>query len=140
MSFLDVDTTKAVEPVAMPGDREYKIRIIGYLEKDVDGVMENIWMNKSGNPCFMPTMEFCDEPTAKEFMHYIALPTDDMTEKERNNALWKLQSFKKAFGIPDGKVDLDDTIGNEAWAIIGLKDDPEYGEQNSIKKLVLPKH
>jgi hypothetical protein len=63
-----------------------------------------------------------------------------MTEKERNNTLWKLQSFKKAFGIPDGKVDLDDTIGNEAWAIIGLKDDPEYGEQNSIKKLVLPKH
>lgn len=140
MSFLDVDTTEAVEPIAMPGDREYRVRIVGYLEKDVDGTMEKIWVNKSGYPCFMPILEFCDEPTAKEFNHYLALPHDEMTEKQKNKALWDLKAFKLCFGIPDGRIDLDDTIGNEGWVIVSLKEDPEYGEQNGVKKLIVPKH
>jgi len=62
-----------------------------------------------------------------------------MTHKEKNNVLWALESFKRCFSVPDGRIDLEDVIGNEGWAIIGLKEDPEYGEQNYIKKLIVPK-
>lgn len=139
MSFLDIDTSEAVEPTAVPGDKEYKIRIVGYIEKEIDEEMEKIWNTKNGDPCFMPIFEIADEPTAKEFNHFMPIPHKNMTEKENNSCLWRLEQFKRAFSIPEGRVDLEDTIGNEGWAILGLKEDEEYGEQNFIKKMIVPK-
>ena len=139
MSFLDVDTTDAKEPTAVPGDQEYKLRIVSYIEKEVDGKLEKVWLTRNGNPCMMPIFEIPNEPDAKDFNHYIGLPHDEMSEKEKRQALWKLKQFKLAFNIPDGRVNLDDTIGNEGYAILGLREDPESGEQNFIKKFIVPK-
>lgn len=139
MTFLDIDTTEAVEPTAVAGDKEYKIRIVGFIEKEIDNEMQKIWLTRTGKPCMMPVFEISSEPTAKEFNYYIGLPHDEMSEKEKNNSLWALEKFKKCFNVPDGKVDLDDIIGNEGWAILGLKEDEQYGEQNFIKKFIVPK-
>lgn len=139
MTFLDINTSEAVEPTAVAGDREYKIRIVGFIEKEIDNEMQKIWLTRNNKPCMMPVFEISSEPTAKEFNHYIGLPYDEMTEKEKNNSLWALEKFKKCFNVPDSKVDLDDIIGNEGWAILGLKEDEQYGEQNFIKKLIVPK-
>ena len=137
-SFLDVDTSKAVEPKAVPGDKEYKIRIIDFIEREVEGELVQVWESKAG-PCFMPIFEIPSVPTAKEFNNYYPLPHDGMTEKERAKAEWRIEEFKRAFKVPKGKVELKKLIGNEAWAILGLRNEPEYGEQNFIKKLLVGK-
>ena len=137
-SFLDVDTTGAKQPTAVAGDKEYKIRIIGYVEKELDGEVVQIWPNRSGDPCMMPIFEIPSVPHAKEFNTYIPMPKKDMSEKELAKAIWRVAEFKQCFGLKD-KADLTKTIGNEGWAIVGLKEDAEYGEQNFIKKFILPK-
>ncbi len=138
-SFLDVDTSKAVEPKPVPGDKEYKIRLVGFIEKEVEGELSPIWHNQNGAPCFMPQFEVPSVPTSKDFSHYMPIPHEEMTEKERSRAEWRLEEFKRAFKVPKGKIDRKKLIGNEAWAILGLKNDAEYGEQNFIKKFVISK-
>lgn len=138
-SFLDVDTSNAPELKAVPGDKEYKIRIIGFIEKEVDGSLEPIWPDKNGKLCFMPMFEIPAIPDSKEFNTYLPLPNDEMTEKEQIKAARRIEDFKQCFRVPKGKVDLKKLIGNEGWAILNLKDDPEYGEQNGIKKFMTPK-
>ena len=130
MSFLDIDVSNAEEPKAVPGGEEYKIRI--------SGAITNI--NKNGNPYFMPRFDIVDHPKAKDLTDYIALPYEGMSEKDRVKIEWKIKMFKSAFEIPlDGSIELDDLIGKEAWAILSLKEDEAYGEQNGVSKYIAPK-
>lgn len=122
------------DPIAVD-QGEYKIRIIDLG----DGVREN----SSGNPYIMPRFEVCDEPLAKDFSNYMGLPTETADAKTLQRNLAALKNFCKAFGISFGQLntcfesnDFNDLLGLEAWAILGKKDDPEYGPQNYIKKWV----
>jgi len=127
MSFLDVDTSGAVEPKAVSGDEEYEIRIVGIEQRT----------NKNGGAFLFPRFDIPSEPTAKEFTKYLGLPTDEMEEKQRNNTLWGLKSFFDAFEIDSsGQIDLEECIGLTAWAILGVSESEEYGEQNFVKRFV----
>ena len=140
MSFLDIDTSDAVEPSCVPGDIEYKVRIIAYREKeDEEGKLNKILINQNGEPYISPIFEIPSEPTSKDFNTYIPLPHDEMDPKTLAKAKWRLEEFKRCFNIPQGRVDLANTIGNEGYVILGLKEDPQYGEQNFIKKMIVPK-
>ena len=127
-SFLDVDTDDAKEPVAVSAG-EYEIRVIGG-EVNVD---------KNGHNYFLPRFEVVNEPNAKDFTDFIGLPHDEMDEKETARAKWKLESFKKCFGVVGSKVKPSETLGLTGWAILRMKEDPEWGEQNKISKYILPK-
>lgn len=129
-TFLDVYTGDAVEPIAVPAG-EYKLRCLG-------GVVDT---DKNGNPYFQPRFEVPSVPTSKDFTDFIRLPYEGMTEKQLNQAKWRLDAFKHCFGLKSkGKVDLtNDLPGLEGWAILGMRDDPDYGEQNNIRKYILPK-
>jgi len=97
MSFMDIDTSDAIEPRAVPGDEEYEIRLIDMREG----------IDKNGNGY---------------------------------SAKWAVAEFKKAFGIPDNeRGSLDKYFGSTAWAVLGAKEDLEYGEQNYIKRFVRSK-
>lgn len=129
-SFLDVDVSDAVEPVAVAAG-EYELRLLG-------GVIDK---NKKGKPYFQPRFDIPSEPNSKDFTDYIGLPHDEMSEKDLNRAKWRLKAFKACFGIEESaKISLtDDLPGLTGWCILGLKDDPEYGEQNTIRKYLAPK-
>jgi len=141
MSFLDVDTSNAEEPKVVAADKEYKIRIIGYLTKENEdtGEEDYIRINANGEPYLMPRFDIPSEPMAKEFTHYVPLPSDSQDEKTKARNSWRLEEFKRAFKFPGGKVDLRKTEGNEGFAILGIQEDEGYGESNRIKKLVVPK-
>ena len=129
VSFLDVDTSGAVEPKAVPAG-EYKVRWIG----------GSTGINKNNNPYFQPLFEVPSEANSKSFTDYIPLPHEGMTEKEHNDALWRMDCFKKCFGYKQkDKINLQEDPPKEGWMILGIKDDPEYGEQNTRKKYILPK-
>jgi len=130
MSFLDVDVSDAIEPKAVPGEEEYEVRIVSIDQR----------INKSGNPFIFPRFDIPTEPSAKDFTKYLPLPHSDMTDKQVNNTKWGLKSFFDAFDVdPSGQIDLEDLIGKTAWAILGVSEDEEYGEQNFIKRFVVGK-
>lgn len=130
MSFLDIDLKDAVEPKAVPADEEYEIRLVS-LEQSV---------NKKGNPYLLPRFDIPNVVGSKDFTKYLSLPHSEMSEKELNNCKWQLKNFFEAFGIDHTKtINYDEYIGNTAWAILGVSEDDEYGEQNYIKRFVKAK-
>lgn len=128
-SFLDVDTSGAQEPVAVESG-EHQLRVIsGVVAKD-----------KNNHPYFQPRFDVPAEPRAKDFTDFIRLPHSEMDEKALNRAKWRLESFKKCFGIEGSRIDLEqDLPGKMGWAILGVREDPEFGEQNTVRKYILPK-
>jgi hypothetical protein len=147
MSFLDADTSNAQEPVCVPANKEYKIRIIGYksVVDETSGEEVYVRANANGNPYFMPIFEIPDVATSKEFSAYIPLPTGEMSAKEKNRTEWDLECFKQCFNIgpksPDqtDKQFLQKTIGKTGWAILSVEESEGYGKQNKIKEYIRPK-
>lgn len=130
MSIIDLTDTNlddAVEPTVLDGDQEYKIRVI---DCKVD-------TNKNDMPYMLPRFEAVDEPTAKEFTKYLALPHPSMDEKKLNSTKLALRRFFEAFGIdPTGPIDTESMVGLEGWAILGIENNEQYGDQNYIKRFV----
>ena len=127
-TFLDVETGEATEPKAVSAG-EHKLRIVG----------ATIDIDKNGHPYFLPRFEIVGKPTARDFTKFHGLPHEDLDEKQLNAALWNLGQFKACFQVPAGKIPLNETVGLEGWAILGMKEDAEYGEQNTLRKYILPK-
>ena len=70
----------------------------------------------------------------------MGLPGADADEKQRNNASFKIKLFLETFDLdPKSLDDPQDLIGAEGWAILGLEESDEYGEQNFVKKFIAPK-
>jgi len=121
MNFDDV-----IEPTIAPADAEYKLRILEVREGT----------NKSGGPYLMPRFEICDVVGAKDFSYYIGLPDASMDAKRLNNTKYKLKNFMDAFKL-EYASDPTDWVGSEGWAILGVENNEQYGDQNYVKKFVL---
>jgi len=130
MSLLDMNLGDAQEPKAVPADEEYKIRILT-CRSDSD---------KNGNPYLLPMFEIPDQPTSKGFTKFLRVPHQEMDAKQMNSAKWSMTLFLQAFGMDPGRpFDPEELNGKEGWAILGVSDDEEYGEQNFVKKFIAPK-
>lgn len=128
MGFLDIDLNDAVEPKASSAG-EHLVRLVD-LTKDID---------KNGHPYLLARLDLPKEPTAKDFTQFLGLPYQGQDEKQANQAKWRLKSFSEAFGIDFGVINSADEVkGRTAWAILGVGETDEYGEQNYIKKYVKP--
>jgi len=129
-SFLDVDCTDAPEITIAEGGKEYNITWLGGI----------IGKDKNGHPYFMPRFEIVGEPYKKDFTRYHALPYEGMPEKDHARALDELSKFKQCFGIDlAARIDAENDPPLNGWAILGAKDDAEYGEQNTLRKYIVPK-
>jgi len=130
MSMLDMNLGDAQEPKAVPADEEYKIRILT-CRSDND---------KNGDPYLLPMFEIPDQPTSKGFTKFLRVPHQDLDAKQLNSAKWTMKMFLEAFGMDPGRpFDPEELSGKEGWAILGVSDDEEYGEQNYVKKFIAPK-
>lgn len=127
-SFLDVDTSGAVEPVAADAG-EYQLRVTG-------GIIDT---DKNSHPYFMPYFEIPSEPHSKSVSDFFGLPYDGKPEKDLNNDNWKLETFKQCFGVSGARIDLKEIVGLDGWAVLGKKESSEYGEQNNVRKYIAPK-
>lgn len=127
-TFLDVETGDAIEPKAVAAG-EYKIKIVN-VSIDTD---------KNGHPYMLPRFEVVGEPAAKDFTQFLRLPHDELSEKQLNAAKWNLSQFKQAFGMGEGKISLDEMMGLEGWAILGVREDEEFGQQNTLRKYIAAK-
>jgi len=123
MTFLDMNFDDVVEPRAVAPDKEYKLRILEVREGT----------DKNGNTYLMPRFEILDEVGAKDFTYFMGLPNDQMDAKRLNTTKYKIKNFVEAFGLGN---DVSDWQGSEGWAILGLEENEQWGEQNFIKKFV----
>ena len=131
MTLLDVDVGDAVEPKVMPAGEECKLRIVG----------ASITTSDKGT-FLIPRLEVTGEPYAKEFTHVLTIPEDDMDEKRTNQCKYRLDEFYRTFEFspPAGGYEPEDALpGCEGWAILGIRESDEYGEQNTIRKFLPPK-
>jgi len=139
MGFLDnVDLENVVEPSTVPADAEYKLRIVDV--KIDPSTPDGLPRDKNGNSYLLPRFEILDEPTAKEFTRFIGLPNDSMDAKKKNSSGYALKNFLAAFDLEQSAmVDPQDMVGAEGWAILGLEESEQWGEQNYVKKFIVPK-
>ena len=134
MSMLDIDVSDAEEPKAVPGNEEYRLTIISM----------RVAVDKGGFDFVLPTFDIPDEPLAKPFTKYLRLPTpklrEEKGEKAFKTAAWNYKLFLQCFGMDPGrKFEADEMVGNTGWAILGVEETDEYGDQNFIKKFLAPK-
>ena len=134
MSMLDLtnikdDIENAEEPKVLPSGEEFELRIISV----------NTGTDKNDRDYFMPVFEVPSEPMAKEFSDFFAIPNKSkMTEKDYKRALYKIRLFVQAFDIDLARpIDYEDDLpGQTGWAILGVRKDDTYGEQNTIRKYI----
>ena len=131
-SLLDIgdDIANAPEPKVVPADEEYKLRIISAVQ-DID---------KNQHPYILPRFDVADQPFSKDFTKFIGLPHSELDEKAMVRARSNLRIFLECFGLPtSGQLPIDDMIGKTGWAILGIEETEQYGEQNYVKKFIAPK-
>lgn len=129
MSFLDVDVSSAQAPEpAEPG--EHQIRIVD-AKQDI---------NQKGDPYILPRFEVVGDDMAPDFTRYMAIPTNEMKAadpKRFNRAAFALRTFFEAFGLdPSSPGDPEEWKGLEAWAVLDIEKDDEFGDRNRIKRFV----
>ena len=125
MGFLDMDFNDVVAPTVAEPETEHKLRILSVKEGT----------DKNGNAYLMPKLEIPSVVGAKDFNYFIGLPHGGMDAKQLNSAKYKLKTFMDAFGI-EYSSEVSDWPGHEGWAILGVDQDEQYGEQNFVKRFV----
>ena len=129
--FIDlsgVNFDETFEPTVLADGEEAELRIVSFM-KNVD---------KNGKDFVMPFFEVPEDQFSKEFGDYLPLPHAEMSPKEKNAALLKLQGFSEAFEIDlSGQLDIkNDIVGQTGWAILGVGKDQDGNPTNKIRKYV----
>jgi len=141
-SFLDLsgeDLDGAIEPSAAEGG-EYALKITDWKTGEDNKVQI---MDKNGLPYMMPVLEIIECPEAdfaKPLNHFIRLLHPDMNAKEKNGAKWALKEFCECFGIDyTQRIDFESCVGLTGDALLIVTPDEGYGEQNKVRKFLVPR-
>lgn len=131
-SGLEAAINDAPEPKVLAKGKEVKARIIlvrtGNSEK------------RGGAVWYSVVYDVPDDPMVIEFGDFFwdLSERDKLTPKEFTRGLYKFKCFAKAFGLDYSKPFnwTEDLTGLEGWLIVGVKNDPQYGDQNTVSKYV----
>ena len=126
-SFLSVNFDEVPEIEVKP-EGEYEIKC--------DRVrMGN--SKKTGDPYAMLFLSFADDPTGKDFTEVVMLPSPDSDPKTRIARLNYVRTCAQAFDVDiSSGVNFDDFVGQTTWAILGERDDPQYGKSNTLREFI----
>ena len=135
-SIYNMDLNDAQEPTCVEAG-EYKVRCTGF-RKDKDSNTVRTF-NKDGYdlPYVLVMLDIPNEPSSKDFTFFLGLPSTEegaMTPKELNTVKWRTKEFLTAFKMEELNFNLFQ--GAEAYAILDIKSDPEYGDQNIVKRFI----
>jgi hypothetical protein len=128
MSFINEDTSNVPELAAVP-EGEYEVRLVNADVKN----------SKKGLPMVEAKLDIPSEPTSDDIYHYIMLPTQGDTEKQKIRKQQNLKEFKAAFGMPQsGPVNLEDYAGTKGWALLSEEENDQTNKmQNRVKRFIV---
>ena len=113
------------EITTLPDGSEVKVRVANVELKTAKNNSDCKFLN------FM--LEAYEEPSADNIYHALFLPGKDAkTPKDNNKRQNTINNFLEAFdrSLP---ISLEDLKGAEAYAVLKLIDDAQYGESNKVK-------
>lgn len=138
MSLLDPDALglgDAQEPKALQKGAEVHLLITN--------VVKGKWTDKNDSAVeheyYRVVLDPMDEPFAKSMSHMLSLPDSNQSEKGRNGAKWALKCFIEGIEDFDATRPFDPVVdwkGKTIWAILGKTESDEWGEQNTVRKIV----
>ena len=130
-TMLDLELDGATEPHVVAAEQEYRIRVVGgHVTKSDKGTFLII------------RFEVKDDPYSKEFTQVYSTDFSKMSVKQANSAKWTLTELFRAlkFNYRGGTLDpQDDLAGLECTAVLGVKTSDDFGDQNFIRKLIIPR-
>jgi hypothetical protein len=94
-----------------------------------------------GIPYWRIMLEVADRPLVKPFPYNLYKPHEGQTPRQDFDTKYTIQHFMKACSMSmDRKFDPEmDWLGETGWCIVNMREDREYGKQNSVRKWILPK-
>jgi len=124
-----------VEPHCVPAGEEYELRII---EAKVGTA------KSSGMPYIRCRCEIIGDDAANDISMFVSMPHADREPKSNNRLLKRLNDFCDAFELPSPLKNPkfnpeEDWQGATGWAILGVETSEEFGDQNTVKKVVARK-
>lgn len=124
MSILNVAIDDYVEQTSVP-EGEYELRITSTpVEKE----------SKNGEPMVKFVLEIIGNPTSKLVSFFLMLPYSGQDARAKNVAQERYIKFCKAFGYaPGAPVNIEEMVGDTAWAFLREEESEEYGKQNSVR-------
>lgn len=120
------------DPEVLDDGDEVKVIIASVVEAET---------RKDSIPYYRVELEVSDRPLVKSFFYNVYKVHEGQTAKQAYNTKYSFQLFMKAFNM-DMTRPFDpenDWVGDEAWCIVNMKEDREYGKQNTVRKWILPK-
>lgn len=124
MSLLDINLND-VPDVEVLDPAEYQVKVEGVEVKTSE---------KSGNSYINMRLVAIDEPNAEPIYHILMLPTAEDDDRTKNNRLRSIRDAFVAFDCDPSDPDPDNLKGKVAWALVGQKQDEEYGLRNTIRR------
>jgi len=130
MSLIQIEgLADAKEPTTLPDGDEVELQIASATTG-----------NKGSGDYLNIRFEPLDRPTAKDIFRTYMFPRDEDDPKQRNARRWAIKELLETVGLdPAQPFECEQLIGLRLWAIVSEVDDPSFGKQNKIRKLVLPR-
>ena len=125
-SYLDLNLQDAQDLITVDAD-EYELKV------------EDAKIGKKNEPYLLARCSIINVPNAKDITHVMMLPLPDKDdEREINRKKLRIRDFMAACGVDySGKIDLAGLKGATFWAILTKEEDPQYGEQNRIRRVIV---
>ena len=125
-SILDINMEDASAEEYVDADTE--VRLI------VFGSRMDVGKKADSKPYLRLDFEVADEEKAADILHFMTLPHSSDSKKVNERRSWRIRQAYEALGAEfSGRVDVNDLMGLECWAIVGFKEDDTYGPSNFVK-------
>lgn len=130
-SFLDLNLEDVPDLSAVPGDREYQLKVSDAKVGTSSG------QKTAGQQYVLVYFNIMDESDTKRVTYPIMLPSPEEDEDTNNGRKRQMKAFLQALGfdISTG-FNVEELVGETCWAILDVEEDAQYGERNNIKRFV----
>lgn len=127
-SYLDLNLSDAVDLTTVEPD-EYRLQII-------DARIGR--KTPESQQYLLVRFDIADVTNAKDVTHVMMLPDPSREDaKQVNKRKLAVREFLQACGADwTAPLDLNGLKGMECWAILGVEESEDYGEQNRIRRFV----
>lgn len=128
-SFLDLALDNIEELVVLPaGEHELTIRTA------------EVYDNKNtGKKSIKLLLESVEVPNSKDFTHFLSLPSPNDSLKQNTAKRTRIRDFVVAVGLDVANFQIQDLVGRTFWAKLDVETSAEYGDQNVLKTVIVPR-
>lgn len=134
-SLLDQNLSDIPEQTTVP-EGEYEVQVFS----------ADIKTNDKGSKWLSVGLNILNtgDPNVKDVYHSVFFPREDDDPKRVQGSLRRIKQFCEAFGLRTDRSIREfeanvkeEIIGQSAYALLVVKDDPKYGVGNEVKNFVV---